>query len=55
MITMEYKIEVRIKSPSGIKEIKKILVEKYGSKTEVYLEDQLMKSFFDKLDWKEVI
>ena len=55
MVTMEYKIKMKLKSPNGIEEIKNILVKKYGSKTEAYWEDQLVKSFFDKMKWKEVI
>jgi len=48
-------IQLKISSPKRIEEIRKILVKRFGNTSRVYFHDQLVKSFFDKMEWKEVI
>lgn len=47
-------IELKISSPMKIEEIKKVVTERFGNTSRVYFNDQLVKSFFDNIDWKEV-
>lgn len=48
-------IELKIDSPKRIEEIRKIVVQRFGNTSRVYFYDQTVKSFFDKMEWKEVI
>jgi len=48
-------IQLEITSSKRIEEIRKIVVRRFGNTSRVYFHDQMVKSFFDKMKWKEVI